>query len=213
MTGAKVLTQDEEQSLVTHCTRLLREHGAGLDSLAVSRRDEFRNALMMLTMLDIGCRPSELVGIRVKDISPLTNTVFINALKGSKSRELPLQPGRMAQIRWYLLRSHNVTSWRLLDPEALVFDITYSRLVAIWYQYRPCKKKLHSMRHTFAVRFFLKNRNIKALQLALGHVSIMSTIIYMDFVYTSIGLRGMMYGQKSRQEAENTLVLDGFFHF
>lgn len=129
---------------------------------------------MLHMLLTYGMRSGELLGIRTKDIDQGRGTVFIRGTKGSNDREF--KPDRETFLR--------LVSELEPDPESKVFRIGYKRLQHIWYTFRPCKKGLHSLRHTVGVRVYKKKKDLLLTQQILGHKSIKTTMVYMTYVYT-----------------------------
>jgi integrase len=74
----------------------------------------------------------------------------------------------------------------------VLFPITYNRLRQIWDLYRPVQKKFHSLRHTFAIQLYKKTKDIRLVQVALGHRNVMNTMIYADYVYSQTELRKLI---------------------
>jgi integrase len=181
ITHQKVLNRAELASLKRVCLRHFT-----LDK-------DRRNALLIILVLECGLRASEVLGLTVGDFDPLEGTVLISSKKGSNARELPIRALLARQLKKYVLDSHKKDHWHQIDPKALIFDISYIRLYQIWKYYTPNKDKtFHSLRHTFAVQFYLKTKDIKAVQLALGHRRIDNTMVYVDFVYNQTILRKLM---------------------
>ena len=142
-----------------------------------------RDALLIGLGLRCGARATELLGIRSGDLNPYDQTVFVRGIKGSNDRELPLESRffeRLAVIA------------EGLQPNDPVFDIGYHRLRQIWTWHRPCPKKFHSLRHTFAIRLYRKTKDLRLVQVALGHRSITNTMIYADYVYSQQELRKLI---------------------
>lgn len=183
ITASKVLSKPEQESLVRVLTR----------TLAVDR--EGRNGLMLLIIYDCGLRASELLNMRVRDFNFHLHQIFIRSLKGSNARELPLRPSRSRELRKFILWKFNADDLHEVDQDALIFDISYHRLYQLWEFYKPNKEKtLHCLRHTFAVNLYERTKDIKVVQLALGHRSINNTMVYLDFVYSQSALRKFMHG-------------------
>jgi len=173
ITSEKVLSLDEEANLRKLCSRHLK----------VAK--DLRDALMITMLLDLGVRAQELLNIRVGDFNPDTHAVFIRSLKGSNARELYLKPGVAAKFRTYVLETFASEIYFHIESDRLVFDISYHRLWQIWGIYTPNPRKtIHSTRHTFAIRLYERTKDIKLVQMCLGHRSIMSTMVYVDFWYS-----------------------------
>lgn len=142
---------------------------------------EPRDTALIELALSTGARASEVLSIKGADLEPENQTVFIKGLKGSNDREIP--------VRSHLFSRLNSLS---TGSEDFVFKISYPRLVQIWLSYRPCPKKFHSLRHTFALNLYKKTKDIRLVQVALGHRSIQNTMIYADYVYTTNELKKLI---------------------
>ncbi|NCN40977.1 site-specific integrase [bacterium] len=143
---------------------------------------DFRNVLLLRLALATGGRASELLAIKKGDLDAHERTVSIKGLKGSRDREIPLKNHLFEQ----LLKQAAST------PGELVFPISYNRLRQIWQLYRPVHKKFHCLRHTFAIRLYKKTKDVRLLQMALGHTNIVNTMIYADYVYSREELRKLL---------------------
>jgi len=140
-----------------------------------------RDTVLIELALATGARASEILAITGKDLEAENQTVFIKGIKGSNDREIPLKS------RLYT-RLERLNS----GPDVRLFKISYPRLVQIWLSFRPCNKKFHSLRHTFALNLYKKTKDIRLVQVALGHRSIQNTMIYADYVYTTNELRKLI---------------------
>lgn len=144
-----------------------------------------RNKLLIQLALSTGARASELLNVTQDDLKP--RSVYIRGLKGSSDREIPIRRELVKE-----LLELPVTS------DKKIFPISYQRLYQIWLDFAPRKpggrdeKTFHCLRHTFAVRLYKKTRDVKAVQLALGHKDLRNTMIYVDFVYSQEHLQKVM---------------------
>src|SRR4029078_13062774 len=77
-------------------------------------------------------------------------------------------------------------------PGEKIFDLTYNRFGDIWVHYIPAAKKLHALRHTFAIRLFKKTKDLRLVQLALGHRNITNTMVYADYIYSQSELKRLI---------------------
>lgn len=145
-----------------------------------------RDALLMLLALRTGARATELLEIRPKDFFPGTRTVLIHGVKGSKDRELAL-PNYLADALSRYIED------KAIADDARVFDFSYAYLRKIWLWYRPAKKTFHSLRHTFGLNVYIKTKDIRLVQTALGHVSISNTLIYVDYAYSLREMRQIIF--------------------
>ena len=141
-----------------------------------------RNCTLLWLLLHCGARAQEVLNLRPEDLNTFDQSVFIRGLKGSSDREIPLPD-------WLFKR---------LEAEAsratgeVIFSITYNRLRQVWTLYRPVHKKLHALRHTFAIRLFKKTKDLRLIQVALGHRNITNTMIYADYIYSQEELRKLI---------------------
>lgn len=168
MDRRKFLTDDERQNL----ENILTEHLS----------DDTRNAVMLLTMLYSGARPQELLELSWSDIDIESGEIFLATLKGGKPRFVVVPK----QVR------DGLKALKILSPER-PFAISYSQFVNVWKTYRPCKKTLRSMRHSFALNALKKtNGNVHFVQRAMGHRSISSTMVYLDYDYSAKEFKKLM---------------------
>jgi integrase/recombinase XerC len=127
---------------------------------------------MIELALSTGARASEVLAIKSTNLNPEDNTVFIKGLKGSMDREIPLHPELFNRLLSY---SKQV--------EDKLFPISYNQFRRIWILYRPVKKKLHSLRHSFAMTTYKNHKDIMLVQMVLGHVSIQNSNVYVKYQY------------------------------
>lgn len=142
-----------------------------------------RDVLLLLLALKTGARATELLELRHADLNTYDATVFIRGIKGSNDRELPLHSALFERLAQY-----SATQGK---NEGL-FPIGYHRLRQIWDWYRPVPKKFHSLRHTFAIRLYRKTKDLRLVQVALGHRNITNTMIYADYVYSQQELKKLI---------------------
>jgi integrase len=143
-----------------------------------------RDCLLLYLALKTGARAQEVLNLRPCDLNDSDETVFIRGLKGSNDREIPLSPSLFRKLRHF---AASVSA-----PEDPIFPITYHRFRQIWDLYRPANKKLHSLRHTFAIELYKKRKDVRLVQVALGHRNLMNTMIYADYVYSQSELRKLI---------------------
>lgn len=142
-----------------------------------------RNCVLLFLALNTGARATELLNLSQKDINVYESSLFIKGIKGSNDREIPLPLWLFGELQQLAARSP--------DSEKL-FPISYNRFRQIWDLYRPVPKKLHSLRHTFAIRLYRKTKDLRLLQVALGHRNITNTMVYADYLYSQQELRKLI---------------------
>lgn len=145
------------------------------ESLKRKRYSDPRNTLMIELLLATGARRQELLNITHKDFWEHDDfgVVMIKGIKGSKDREVPISHELYARLRDFCG-----------STKGKVFTITTKRLEQVWHMYRPTNKGIHSTRHTFAIQVFKKHRDLRLVQMALGHKNIQNTMVYADYVYS-----------------------------
>ncbi|MBO9667362.1 MAG: site-specific integrase [Bdellovibrio sp.] len=141
-----------------------------------------RNCLMFWVALKTGARAQEILNIQRSDLNPYDESIFIRGLKGSNDREIPIHSEIFGRLHRFAEKQGGTS----------VFPITYPRMYQIWEMYRPVPKKFHSLRHTFAIELYKKSRDIRLVQVALGHRNIANTMVYADYVYSQQELRKLI---------------------
>lgn len=170
MNKRKYLTEDE---------LVVVEH-----TLSRYRLRDVRNVLMIDLLLYSGLRAGELLSIRKSDLQA-NRLLLVKTTKMGQERELPLRQ----DIYERLVEYAKDKSWN-----EYLFPISYNRLGDIWRYYSPIRKKLHSLRHTFAIQLYNKTRDIRLVQKALGHKYLSTTLIYSDYCDYAQDLRKAMCG-------------------
>lgn len=150
--------------------------------LSTYENKDSRDCLLIQLALRTGGRAQELLNLVKDDLNVYDEAVFIRGLKGSNDREIPLPPELFKRLKKFA----ETTS------TARVFDISYSRFRQIWEFYRPVPKKLHALRHTFAIRLYKKTKDLRLVQVALGHRNITNTMVYADYVYSQNELKRLI---------------------
>lgn len=149
-----------------------------------SKHVAYRNTAMVLLMLGAGCRASEALAIRMKDIvdeRKLVYKVLIYGGKGNKNRTTYLKKdlfkkhyeyfkGYVKSGEQYLSLNHNEKKMNRIN--------LYQAVVKMFIAIDEVEKGLHIFRHEFGSSFAEKNGNIKLLQELLGHSDISTTMIY-----------------------------------
>ena len=143
---------------------------------------DVRNVLLIELALKTGARAQELLNVCRADINSYDETVLIRGIKGSGDREIPLPRPLFHRLMQYASQL----------PGEKIFDVSYNRFRDIWVHYRPVPKKLHALRHTFAIRLFKKTKDLRLVQMALGHRNITNTMVYADYIYSQSELRKLI---------------------
>lgn len=168
LTKAKYLSDGEQEQLNATLTKF--------------KDADFRNTTMIWIALHTGGRATEILNIRAEDLNAEARTVFLRGLKDSNNRDIPLPDWLFDRIAL------------LAKGGTRPFPISYNRFGQIWDLYRPARKKLHSLRHTFAINLYRKAKDILILKTALGHKSLNNTMIYAEYQYKNTELRRAILG-------------------
>lgn len=144
-----------------------------------------RAAILLKFYMFTGARASEGLDTRLNDLDYTAKSVFIRGLKGSNDREIPLPPWFFYQLWHYAKRICKTANSKL-------FPFCYTILNRVWHHYKPTEKRFHSLRHTIAIRVYKATKDIKLVQILLGHRSIKNTQIYVDFVYSQSEMRRIL---------------------
>lgn len=147
-----------------------------------------RDQLILELLYGTGMRLSELIGIRLADLSLAGSTVRVTG-KGNKQRIVPLNPGLVRVLEQYIARQrHEFDSSGNAMGLLLVTDKgepLYEKLV-----YRTVKHYLsqittasgqqhpHVLRHSFATHLLSKGADLNAIKELLGHANLAATQVY-----------------------------------
>lgn len=131
-----------------------------------------RDTLLIKLALSTGARASEILNIKLLDLDPINNTVFIKGLKDSNDREIPLKNTLFNAL---------LTLSTGLSPQDHLFTIGYQRLAKIWNHYKPSQKSFKSLRHTFGLQLYERTKDILLVKAALGHKCLTNTMIYLEY--------------------------------
>jgi integrase/recombinase XerD len=168
----KSLTEDEVEAL--------------LNQPDIAQMLGLRDRAMLETLYATGLRVSELVGLKVTEVS-LSEGVVRATGKGSKTRLVPLGEEALDWITRYLKESR---------PQILGGQLSESLFVtqrgdamtrqAFWYLIKRLAKLAgitkpmspHVLRHAFATHLLNHGADLRVVQMLLGHADISTTQIY-----------------------------------
>jgi integrase/recombinase XerD len=132
----------------------------------------FEEELVINVLLDTGLRVSELAGLNEENISWQRSCINIIG-KDGKRRVIPMS----SLVRFYLSQCF---SRQPRIPLAMRTIQKYVKVVADRARIRKIVSP-HVLRHTFAVTYLHRGGNVRALQAILGHSSIITTDIYLNY--------------------------------
>lgn len=165
---SKFLTEDEKLCLT-------------MRPLTVPQKDLLAIALLFAT----GARAQEMLNLRPCDIDHLQMAIEITGLKGSLNRTIPLPDALYLSLCEYIRLN-------MIASDEPIINLTYRTLDRHWKDYAPPGKTIHSTRHTFAIELYRKTKDLRLVQVALGHVNIANTMIYAQYVHSTEELRRAM---------------------
>lgn len=179
-------TKKTDTRLVTHLE--IDEMQAVLDAPAPTTRYGVRDRAMLHLGFAAGLRVSELVGLRLNDVTWHSTPSILVQGKGRRERALPLGKESAAAIRaWLSLRGEAFVPELFLNARGKNmtrsgFEYVLRKHVKTAAKSCPSllKKRIspHKLRHTCAVIALQATRDIRKVSLWLGHTSIQSTEIY-----------------------------------
>ena len=172
------------------------ERRGGVDRLTVEEELRFldqayaqdgRTGLMLQTLLETGARASELVQLRVEDVSLAERVVTIRHGKGDKRREVPIRRdlARLLHLHIGARRAGPLFASRQQGSGPTPHVLTRQRVGQMARDVagaaRISKRVYpHLLRHTVATRLLALGMDTTDLQRFLGHESIITTRHYAE---------------------------------
>jgi integrase/recombinase XerD len=151
-----------------------------------SRKAQRRLHLLILILLDTGCRITEALTLRVRDVD-LDNMLVTLDGKGRKQRIVPfsfeLRKALFRHIAEFnrkpeslLLASRNETQ---LGRRVMLRDV---KLACKCLGFTPPARTLHAFRHSFALNYLRRGGSVFHLQKVLGHSTLEMTRRYSNLL-------------------------------
>lgn len=139
-----------------------------------------RLLLIVLTLLDTGCRISEVLGLRVEDVD-LDNLLLTVTGKGRKDRKVPFSFELRKRLCKHLTRGlvFSTRHGRHLDRHVVLRDV---KLLCLKLGFTAPERTLHACRHTFALNYIRRGGGVFHLQRVLGHSSLEMTRRYVNLI-------------------------------
>jgi integrase/recombinase XerD len=152
---------------------------------------ERRLHLLILVLFDTGCRISEALGIRAKDID-MDNLLIVLHGKGRRDRKVPISfELRKALFKYDAKDRLFVTSTG--TPWGRVAVLRSVKLHCQKLGFEPPPRTIHSMRHTAALNFVRNGMSMLHLMKMLGHSSLV-----MSQRYVNLSMSDLQAGHQSR---------------
>jgi integrase len=137
---------------------------------------------VLMTMYGSGLRLGEALGLKVTDIDSQRMVIRVQQGKGRKDRYVELAPSLLEALRRY---------WKVYRPKSWLFptrkgDHPIHETVV----QRACKEArlragltkpvtTHTMRHCFGTHQLEAGKDLRTIQLRLGHASLHTTALYL----------------------------------
>lgn len=146
--------------------------------------------LLVLILLDTGCRITEALTLRVRDLD-MDNLLVTLDGKGRKQRVVPFS----FELRKTLFRY--IRDFERKEDDLLFATSSNTRVsrhvalrllkaLCLRLGFEPPVRTLHACRHTFAVNYLRKGGSVFHLQTVLGHSSLEMTRRYANLVTTDL---------------------------
>lgn len=158
-----------------------------LSSIDTSKKEGSRDLAMLLTMYSSGLRVSELLDLKIEDISFNKRIILVRSGKGNKQRSVPINQDCLDVILNYIDTSRKEFPNSKKSPYLFLnkFGNPMSRnyffvLVKEYATLAGINKNIHphTLRHSFATTLLENGINIVALKDMLGHSHLETTQIY-----------------------------------
>lgn len=176
-----------ESRLINYLT--VREMQAVLDAPDPSTREGIRDRAMLHLDFATGLRVSELIGLRIDDLSLQPTPSILVRGKGRKERQLPLWKETTSALRaWLSVRGDELVPELFINARRQPltrsgFEYILSRHVKKAAERCPSllNKRVspHVIRHTCAMNTLLATKDLRKVTLWLGHASMQTTEIYL----------------------------------
>ena len=208
------------------------ERRGGIDRLTVEEELRFldqaygqdgRTGLMLQTLLETGARVSELVRLRIEDVSLAERVITIRQGKGGKRREVPIRRDLAQLLRLHIgtRRAGPLFASRQQGSGSMPYVLTRQRVgqvVRAVARAAGISKRVypHLLRHTVATRLLALGMDITDLQRFLGHENITTTRLYAETTAATLqrrfdqltdpGAHALVSGIRQRQGDEAALL-------
>jgi integrase/recombinase XerD len=146
-----------------------------------------RDKALLETLYASGCRASEVVGLKLKDLD-LTTGIARCIGKGDKERVVPLGAAAKSALVRYLRESRPILARGRIEETAVFLTRGGRPLsrIGLWHVVRQVARRAglpshvspHTLRHSFATHLLSGGADLRVVQEILGHASIATTQIY-----------------------------------
>jgi len=131
-----------------------------------------RYYIILLTLAKTGCRVSELVAITPNDILFEENQIILRG-KGNKIRNIDVPADLLMQLQLFIKN-------KKIKKKNSIIALTIQRITQITKRF--ANTNAHSFRHSYAIHLLRTTKNISYVQKQLGHTTLTTTQIYLQFM-------------------------------
>lgn len=141
------------------------------NSLSASAKRKDKYYMIILVFSQTGLRVAELVALTPQNINFDASYIAIKG-KGGKIRNVDIAAQLAMQLQLFI-KNHNIAA------NKPIFKITDRRVRQIIAEF--CNSHPHALRHSYAIELLRKTGNVRYVQKQLGHSSLATTQIYLQF--------------------------------
>lgn len=129
-----------------------------------------------------GMRENEILTLEKTRVDLKRRAVTLHKTKGGRLRVIPLS-GPLLEDAYAILQAGMVRGQALVFGREGAAELrNFPSHYAMWRRKNKVKFRFHDLRHLFAVTYLQRSGNIYDLQRILGHASIKTTEIYLDYL-------------------------------
>lgn len=162
-----------------------------MEKLRYACRNDTRSAALLEFLYSTGCRVSEIVNIKVKDVDFKSGEVIVTG-KGNKRRPVYLSTRAEEALKRYLKTRVNKTDYLFSHKKRIGNKPLTSDGIRYIFEQIGCEADIirkfrpHELRHTFATDALGKGVPIEDVQVMLGHERVETTLIYAKIDRTNV---------------------------
>lgn len=147
-------------------------------------RQPTRDLALLLTLLDTGCRLSELLALQLGDINLGTGRVLVRQGKGRKDRVTFMGQRARSALKEYVGRRRRASDalWRTDEGEPLTKGGVREIFRRLSLRSGVLDVQAHKFRRTFAIWSLRAGMNIYSLQMLMGHSDLKTLQRYLALV-------------------------------
>ena len=146
----------------------------------INATKNLKSKLIIKFLYSTGLRVSELINLRLKDLSIDKKEGWVRKGKGSKDRFFKLSDLLIEDLKKYILTLDNKEEFLFPGKNKTLTPRNIQKIIERATKKADIKKKVspHKLRHSFATHLLDNGIDIRLIQELLGHSSISTTEIY-----------------------------------